>query len=57
MRVSWHSLFAFLGLAIGSLVSFRCARFLLRDDRIYPFGAAVVVGGLVAARLLHVIDN
>jgi phosphatidylglycerol:prolipoprotein diacylglycerol transferase len=46
-----------VGMVVGSLVSFRCARWLVRDDRIYAFGAAVVVGGLAAARLLHVIDN
>ena len=28
----------------GSWVSFRCARYLVRDDRVYPFAMAVVVG-------------
>ena len=42
---------------VGSQLSFRLARHLVRDDRIYAFGAAVVVGGLVSARALHVIDN
>jgi phosphatidylglycerol---prolipoprotein diacylglyceryl transferase len=41
----------------GSFVSFRAARYLIRDDRIYPFAIAVVLGGLVAARIGHVADN
>ncbi|OLC10807.1 MAG: hypothetical protein AUH39_01055 [Chloroflexi bacterium 13_1_40CM_67_9] len=41
----------------GSIVSFRAARYLIRDDRIYPFAIAVVIGGLVGARVAHVLDN
>ena len=42
---------------VGSFVSFRCARYLVKDDRVYPFAIAVVIGGLVAARVAHVTDN
>jgi phosphatidylglycerol---prolipoprotein diacylglyceryl transferase len=41
----------------GSIVSFRCARYLVKDDRIYPFAIAVVLGGLLGARAAHVVDN
>jgi len=41
----------------GSIVSFRAARYLVADERIYPFAIAVVVGGLVGARTAHVLDN
>lgn len=41
----------------GSIVSFRAARYLIRDDRIYPFAIAVVFGGLLTARMAHVADN
>ena len=41
----------------GSIVSFRCARYLVKDDRIYPFAIAVVLGGLLGARVAHVTDN
>ncbi len=41
----------------GSIVSFRAARYFVRDDRIYPFAIAVVVGGLIGARVAHVLDN
>lgn len=42
---------------VGSVVSFRAARYLIRDDRIYPFAIAVVIGGLIGARVAHVLDN
>lgn len=42
---------------VGSTVSFRCARYLVKDDRIYPFAIAVVLGGLLGARIAHVADN
>ena len=42
---------------VGSFVSFRAARYLIRDDRIYPFAIAVVIGGLIGARAAHVLDN
>jgi len=42
---------------VGSYVSFRAARYLIRDDRVYPFAIAVVLGGLLGARAAHVIDN
>jgi len=38
-------------------VSFRCARYLIKDDRVYPFAFAVIIGGLAAARVAHIIDN
>ena len=42
---------------VGSFISFRAARYLIRDDRIYPFAIAVVIGGLLGARVAHVLDN
>jgi phosphatidylglycerol---prolipoprotein diacylglyceryl transferase len=44
-------------MVVGSYVSFRAARYLIRDDRIYPFAIAVVLGGLLGARAAHVLDN
>ena len=44
-------------MVFGSIVSFRCARYLVKDDRIYPFAVAVVLGGLLGARVAHVTDN
>lgn len=42
---------------VGGLVSIRCARYLVRDERVYPFAIAVVIGGLIGARVAHVTDN
>ena len=56
-RIAWHSLFAFVALVTGSLLSIRLSRYLIRDQRVYPYAIAVIVGGLVAARAAHVIDN
>lgn len=41
----------------GSWLSFRLGRILVKDDRMYPFAIAVVLGGLIAARLGHIADN
>ncbi len=38
-------------------MSFRAARYLVRDDRLYLFAIAVVIGGIVGARAGHVWDN
>ncbi len=56
-RVAWHSVFAFIGMLAGGFVSIRCARYLVRDERVYPFAIAVVLGGLCGARIAHVTDN
>jgi phosphatidylglycerol:prolipoprotein diacylglycerol transferase len=42
---------------VGSAVSIRISRYLVRDQRVYTFAIAVVVGGLLGARAAHVIDN
>ena len=57
MSVAWHSIFSLVGMVAGSIVSFRAARYLVKDDRVYPFALAVVLGGLLTARLAHVADN
>src|SRR5207253_528637 len=44
---AWHSIFSLVGMIAGSIVSFRAARYLIRDDRIYPFAIAVVIGGRI----------
>jgi len=56
-RISWHSLLSFVGMLVGGFLSIRCARYLVRDERVYPFAIAVVLGGLAGARVAHIIDN
>ena len=57
LRISWHSFFSLVGMGAGSWVSFRLARRLVKDERIYPFAISVVIGGLVGARTGHIADN
>ncbi len=57
MRISWHSVFSFLGALLAGAISVRLARTLVRDERVYLYAIAVLVGGLVTARLGHVVDN
>ena len=56
-RIAWHSFWSLVAMGVGSWVSFRLARWLVKDERIYPFAIAVVIGGLVGARVAHVLDN
>ena len=57
VRIAWHSLFSLVGMIAGSWLSFRLARRLVKDERIWPFAIAVFVGGLLAARIGHIADN
>jgi len=57
LRISWHSLWSLVGMIAGSWLSFRLARRLVKDERIWPFAIAVFVGGLLAARIGHIADN
>lgn len=57
IRISWHSLFAFVAMVVGSLLSIRLSRWIVKDDRVYPFALAVIVGGLIGARIAHIVDN
>lgn len=56
-RVSWHSVFSLLGSAVAIAVAVRLSRFLVRDERVYPFAIATLLGGLVTARIGHIADN
>jgi len=42
---------------IGGGLSIRLSRYLIKDERVYPFAFAVIAGGLIAARAAHVADN
>ena len=57
LRIAWHSIFAFLGSGIAAVVAIRLSRWLVRDDRVHLYAIAMLVGGLVTARLGHVVDN
>ncbi len=57
VRLSWHSIFSFVGALAAGSISVRLSRYLVRDERVYPFAIAVLIGGLITARLGHVADN
>lgn len=57
VRIAWHSIFSFVGSLLAGIISVRLARRLVRDDRAYIYAIAVLIGGLITARLGHVIDN
>lgn len=57
VRIAWHTIFSFAGSLVALVVSARLARFLIRDDRVYGYALAVLVGGLITARIGHVVDN
>ncbi len=56
-RVSWHSVFAFVGSLVAAGISVRLSRYLVRDDRVYLYAIAVLVGGLISAHLGNIADN
>ena len=56
--LSWHGLFSFIGVAAAVFLVGRWA--ILRDidpDDIYSIAVWGIVGGIIGARLVHVIDN
>jgi phosphatidylglycerol---prolipoprotein diacylglyceryl transferase len=57
LRVSWHSLFSLIGSSVAMVIAIRLSRRLIPDERVYPFGLWVLLGGLISARLGHVVDN
>ncbi len=57
LRISWHSVFSFVGALVALAIAVRLSRPIVRDDRVYPFAIAVLAGGLFTARLGHVADN
>ncbi|MGH2378027.1 MAG: prolipoprotein diacylglyceryl transferase [Candidatus Limnocylindria bacterium] len=57
LRIAWHSVFSFVGSLVAAIVAVRLSRTLVRDDRVWLYAIAVLLGGLVTARIGHVIDN
>ena len=57
VRISWHSIFAFVGSTVAGVIAVRLSRTFVRDDRVYLYAIAVLVGGLITARIGHVVDN
>ena len=58
LEISWHGVLAALGVIIGVMVAARFARREgYTEDQIYNTAVALVVGGIVGARALYVLEN
>ena len=57
LSLSWHSLFALVGLAVGVWLPARqAAKAGLSVDTLYSLALWAIPGGIIGARLVHVID-
>ena len=58
-QVTWHSFFAFLGVIVGVYLAGRWAKYFQGIDQDIVYGTAVwvVIGGILGARLVHVVDH
>ena len=58
IRITWHSLFAIIGMLVGVWVARRLGRRTsIADDQITTLAFWALGGGLIMARLLYVVDN
>lgn len=57
LSLSWHSLFTMLGIVVAIWLTSRLARRKgLAEENVYPILLWAVLGGVVGARLVHVLD-
>jgi phosphatidylglycerol:prolipoprotein diacylglycerol transferase len=58
LEITWHGVFTALGVIVGVAVAYAFARRAgMDEDTIYNAALALVVGGIVGARALYVIEN
>lgn len=58
LTISWHGVFTAIGVIAGFLVAAYFGRKAgISEDDIYNLGLAVIIGGIVGARLLYVAEN
>jgi phosphatidylglycerol:prolipoprotein diacylglycerol transferase len=58
IEITWHGLFTALGVVIGVLVAAYFGRKAgYKEDHIYNAALALVIGGIIGARLLYVVEN
>jgi phosphatidylglycerol:prolipoprotein diacylglycerol transferase len=58
IEITWHGLFTALGVVMGVAVATWFARRSgYKEDQIYNVALALVIGGIIGARLLYVIEN
>jgi phosphatidylglycerol:prolipoprotein diacylglycerol transferase len=58
LEITWHGLFTALGVVVGVLVAaFLARRAGIDDDTIYNMALFLVVGGIIGARVLYVLEH
>lgn len=57
LRLSWHGVFSVLGIIAGVWLALRLARARIPEDKAYSVATWGVIGGIVGARLFHVVDQ
>ncbi len=58
IEITWHGLFTALGVVIGVLIAAYFGRKAgYKEDHIYNAALALVIGGIIGARLLYVAEN
>jgi phosphatidylglycerol:prolipoprotein diacylglycerol transferase len=58
IEITWHGLFTAVGVVVGVLVAAYFARKAgYKEDHIYNAALALVIGGIIGARALYVIEN
>ncbi len=58
VEITWHGLFTALGVVAGVTIAAALSRRAgIREDTVYNFALALVIGGIIGARALFVIEN
>jgi len=58
LEIRWYSIFVILAFAVGTIVAVkRCKRVGMSADRVYTLVMLVALGGLIGARLFHILDH
>jgi phosphatidylglycerol:prolipoprotein diacylglycerol transferase len=56
LTISWHGLLSAVGIAAGVWLAVRLARSRVPEERAYSIATWGVIGGIIGARLFHVVD-
>ncbi|TMD62194.1 MAG: prolipoprotein diacylglyceryl transferase [Chloroflexi bacterium] len=57
LTLSWHGVFSVVGIVAGVWLAMRLSRARIDDDKAYSIATWGVVGGIIGARLFHVVDQ
>ena len=57
LTLSWHGIFSVVGIVAGVWLALRLTRARVDDERAYSVATWGVIGGMIGARLFHVVDQ